>query len=57
MENLEAFVLDSLVTESGDIFSEEFKITLVDVHRVSEIILFHVLLRIADELSNSLNAR
>ena len=27
------------------------------MHGVSEIILFHVLLRIADELSNSLNAR
>ena len=57
MENLEALVLDSLVTESVDILSDEFKITLVNVHGVSEIILLNVLLRIADELADSLDAR
>lgn len=56
MENLEALVLDSLVTESVDIFSDEFKIALVNVHGVSEIILLNVLLRIADELANGLDA-
>lgn len=56
MENLEALVLDSLVTESVDILSDEFKITLVNVHGVSEIILLYVLLRIADELANGLDA-
>lgn len=57
MEDLEALVLDSLVTEPGDVFSDEFEVTLIDVHGVGEVILFDVLLRVADELANSLDAR
>lgn len=57
MEDLEALVLDSLVTESRDVFSDEFEITLVDVHGVGEIVLFHGLFGVADELSDGLDAR
>ena len=57
MEDLEALVLDSLVTESGNVFSDEFEVTLVDVHRVGEIIFLDILFRVADELANSLDAR
>jgi hypothetical protein len=57
VEDLEALVLDSLVAESADVFSDEFEVALVDVHRVGEVILLHVLLRIADELADSFNAR
>lgn len=57
MEDLEALVLDSLVTESSDVFSDEFEITLVDVHGVGEIVFFHGLFGVADELSDGLDAR
>lgn len=57
MEDLEALVLDSLIAESADVFSDEFEVALVDVHRVGEVILLNILLRIADELANSLDAR
>ena len=56
MKDLEALVFDSLVTESGNVFSDKFKITLVNVHGVGEVILFHILFGVADELTNSLNA-
>ena len=57
MEDLEALILDSLVTEPSDVFSDEFEVTLIDVHGVGEVILFDVLLRVANELANSLDAR
>jgi hypothetical protein len=57
VEDLEALVLDSLIAESADVFSDEFEVALVDVHRVGEVILLNILLRIADELANSLDAR
>jgi len=57
VENLEALVLDSLVTESGDVFTDEFKITLINMNGVSKVILLYGFLGVADKLSDGLDAR
>ena len=56
MEDLEALVLDSLVTESGNVFTDKFKITFINVNGVSKVVFLHGLLGIADKLSDGLDA-
>jgi hypothetical protein len=57
VENLEALILDALLTEALDIFNNEIGFTFINVSGVGNIILVDLLVGIADKLSNSLDAR
>ena len=56
MQNLEAFMLDVLLSVSLDVLSEEFKTTLVSFDWVAQIIFVHNFLVISQEGSNGFDA-
>jgi hypothetical protein len=57
VENLEAFVLDTLCSETTNVFLYKGSLAFVNTSGVGDVVVVHSFLGVADKLTDSLDAR
>jgi hypothetical protein len=57
VENLEALVLDTLCSETTNVFLDEGSLAFVNTGGVGDVVVVHSFLGVADKLTDSLDAR